>query len=156
MHLSIGSVRSRLTTSLYLVRGYQSPCVSACDVEFIPKKKFCLWPLRLRWPNRSALPLPPRLKSYAKRQAYSRQNGKGNASQNGKHIVSRMTSVFPGGCGSCRHGLQGCMGLDSWGWTVTRCNFLLTYIAYIMRRSIFARSLRCGSCRHFFSRFQFV
>ena len=67
----------------------------------------------------------------------------------------------PGGCGSCGscqtmwHG-AGQLGLDSWGWKVTRCNFLLTYIAYIMRRSIFARSLRCGSCRHFFSRFELL
>ena len=38
------------------------------------KKKFCLWPLRLRWPNRSALPLPPSQ----------------NPTQNGKHIIVRM------------------------------------------------------------------
>jgi len=69
-------------------------------VDFI-LKKFCLWPLRLRWPIASALPLPPRLKSYAKWQVYSRQKGKGNASQNDKHIVSRMARVCAWRCGQC-------------------------------------------------------
>ena len=64
-------------------------------------KKFCLWPLRLRWPNRSALPLPPRPKSYAKWQAIPSQNGKGNASQNGKHIVIRMVRVCAWQCWQC-------------------------------------------------------
>ena len=78
----------------------QPPCVLACAVS-VYQKKFCSRALRLRWPNRSALPLPPQPKPYAKWQAIPRQNGKGNVSQNGKHIVSRMVSVFPGRCWQC-------------------------------------------------------
>ena len=47
-------------------------------VDFI-LKKFCLWPLRLRWPNRSALPLPP--------------HGK-NPTQNGKQTLVKMARVM--------------------------------------------------------------
>ena len=41
-------------------------------------KKFCSRALRLRWPNRSALPLPPSQNYY----------------QNGKHIVGKKARVM--------------------------------------------------------------
>ena len=48
------------------------------------------------------------------------------------------------------HG-AGQLGLDSWGWTVgARCNFLLTYIAYIMREAFCARVCGVGHVGTFF------
>ena len=93
-------------------------------------KKFCLWPLRLRWPNRSALPLPLSQ----------------NPMQNGKHYLV-LGVGYVGYANQVGVGKLGLAGVGYVGYPKQTAN-----IANTMQRcarSVLRRVGGCWLCWHF-------